>query len=70
FWAVVRRAVLGGWAVAAGGLGGMLHWGRELFIALKGLAPVCFFLGGLAVTLIGLSSLKAPARPAKTAKES
>jgi hypothetical protein len=63
-------AVLVGLAFAAGGLWGMLHWGREFLAALKGLAPVCFFLGGLAVTLIGLSSLKAPARPAKTAKES
>jgi hypothetical protein len=50
-----------GMLVSVASLWGMWMWRDELMLVLRGLLPLCFFLGGLVAVIAGLSIFARPA---------
>jgi hypothetical protein len=43
----------------------MIQWKYDLFMVMRGMLPISFFIGGLIAVIAGLSSLKKPEPPIK-----
>lgn len=53
-------SILIGTLVSAASLWGMWQWRAEFMLVVRGILPLCFFLGGVVAVIAGFSALNKP----------